>query len=127
MIMMCVFFGCPALIEDNSSIIKYFQRRGYGAFAITLPGRKEPGIPASAESKQEHAHALEYWVHHYVDKCNYKELLDQLLRYDIQKTKEYDAVMAAGWALLADRELVYRQINDKAMEITDFFRPKRAV
>lgn len=127
MIMMCVFFGCPALIEDNSSIIKYFQRRGYGAFAITLPGRKEPGIPASAESKQEHAHAIEYWVHHYVDKCNYKELLDQLLKYDIQKTKEYDAVMAAGWALLADRELVYRQINDKAMEITDFFRPKRAV
>lgn len=129
MIMMCRYFGAPALIENNKEgIIKYFQRRGYGGFLISMPGRKDIGIPASQETKQELASATEYWVYHYVHKCVFPEYLKQLLRFDITNTRKDDAVMAAGWALVGNREIMYRQFdNDKKREVSDFFRKGRNI
>ena len=73
-LMACIFYGMPILIENNKPrILYYFKRRGYRGFSMNRPDKKYNklsvterelgGIPNSSEDiKQAHASAIETYI-----------------------------------------------------------------
>jgi hypothetical protein len=102
MLKMCVFFGCQLLFERNKGNIKdYFTQRGYGHFLMYLPDEKEPGIYAGTQTHQELCESTEEFINNKIDKCLFKNLIQQWLEFDIGDTEKYDEAMGAGWTLVA--------------------------
>ena len=124
MLKMCVFFGCKLLAENNKiGIVKYFEYRGYEKFLMKLPNSKTYGIPANAKTHQQMVEELELYVYQNCDKIIYKNLLNDLLQFDINNTTKFDAVMAAGWSLVAAGKKKFDMINKKSKlyDIKDIF------
>jgi hypothetical protein len=102
MIKQCHYFGCSILAENNKpGIINYFRNRGYGAFLLHLPGYKEPGIPSTPENKQTACELVEAMVEHNSHKMYFLRQIDDLLKFDINKTKEFDIGMTTLWTEMA--------------------------
>jgi hypothetical protein len=106
MILQCVFFGCSILIENNKpGIIEYFERRGYSPFLMWLPGHNTPGIaaPQTVETKQYWTETIDNYVNNHWEKMFFERQIKDLLKLDIDDTREYDAAMATGYTLIASR------------------------
>jgi len=122
MIKMAVYFGCGILAEDNKyGIFKYFEARGYSDFMIWFEDREKPGISASKNSHQTLADVTEAYIKNCCHKTWFKVLIDQWLKFDINKTTKFDAAMAAGYALIADTYKVDRTTSDEVYDYQDFF------
>jgi hypothetical protein len=107
---MSVFFGCKILVENNKiGIVKYFQFRGYEKFLMKLPKSKTFGVPANAKTHQQMVEELELYVFENCNKVIFKNLLIDLLSFDINNTTKFDAAMAAGWTLVACGKKNYQQ------------------
>ena len=77
-LMACVFYGMPILVENNKPRLLYhFKRRGYRGYSMNRPDKsynklsateKEiGGIPNSSNDvKQAHAAAIESYIEKYV-------------------------------------------------------------
>jgi len=121
-LMACVFFGMPILIENNKPRLLYhFKNRGYRNFAITRFDRpmntlskaeKEiGGVPNSSEDmKQMHASAIEGYIDEHIGynqeegdygKMFFDRTLRDWLNFDINNRTKYDATIASGLALMA--------------------------
>lgn len=125
MILQCFFFGCQILCESNKpGVINYFQRRGYAAFLIYIPGYTEPGIPSTANNKREASLMVESYIEQQVNKMDFRALIYQLLKFDINKTEKYDLVMAMLWTEYADnyRYFEIEQPKDDMVDIDSMFR-----
>ena len=110
MLKMSVFFGCKILVENNKiGIVKYFQFRGYEKFLMKLPKSKTFGVPANAKTHQQMVEELELYVFENCNKVIFKNLLIDLLSFDINNTTKFDAAMAAGWTLVACGKKNYQQ------------------
>lgn len=113
MIMQCFYYGCSILVENNKpGIVKYFRNRKYEAFLVHLPGYKEPGIPATPENKQTGCELIEYQVEHKADKIYFIPIIDDLLKFDVNKTKEFDISMAVLWCEVACANPAFNQHRD---------------
>lgn len=125
MLKMCHFFGCQILPEDNKvGIIKYFQARGYERFLMKLPGSKKYGISANSKTHQQMVEELELYVYENIERVRYKDLLQDLLKFDIRNTTKFDAAMAAGWTLVAaggKKFMTKKPENKKLYDIKDIF------
>jgi hypothetical protein len=120
MLKMCHFFGCKLLPEDNKiGIIKYFEVRGYERFLMKLPGSKKYGISANSKTHQQMVEELELYVYENVDKIIYKDLLSDLLKFDIKKTTKFDAAMAAGWTLVGAGKKKFTNTQPEKKKIYD--------
>ena len=101
-LMACVFYGMPILIENNKPRLLYhFKRRGYRGFSMNRPDklynklsvteREIGGIPNSSEDvKQAHAAAIESYIETYVGNLGTKygdmylqKTLEDWARFDI--------------------------------------------
>lgn len=127
MIKLAYYFGCQILFENQKiGLMHYFEHRGYSPFLMWLPGKSNPGISASAQSHQELAEESEIYINSSVDMVHHPELIQDWLEFDINDTQKYDAAMAAGYALIANKRIVAKQQNEKLKDVKDYFRTYKA-
>jgi hypothetical protein len=127
-LMACVFYGMPILIENNKPRLLYhFKNRGYRGFCINRPDktynklskteRELGGIPNSSEDvKQAHAAAVESYIEKYVGMISEDEMgympftrtLEDWAKFDVSDRTMYDATISSGLAIMACQKHLYQ-------------------
>lgn len=130
-LMACVFYGMPALIENNKSrFLIHFRNRGYRGFSINRfdkPMNKLSqtekdlgGVPSSgADIITTHWTGIESYIDKYVGHYNqgqhtfpvrdegemgsmpFDRTLRDWSKFNVAKRTEYDATIASGYAIMA--------------------------
>lgn len=122
----CVYWGCRILCENNRiGLINYFLDRGYDDFLIWYQGSTNPGIFAGERSKQLAAEHIEDYLSNHIDKIWFPKLLEDLIQFDLHDSTKYDRAMAFGWTLVAAGNLSMNNVDEKPIEITQFFKPHK--
>jgi len=131
-LMACVFYGMPILVENNKPRLLYhFKNRGYRGFSMNRPDKhytklskteKElGGIPNTSEDiKQSHAAAIESYIEKYVGldldggyragemgSMYFTRTLEDWARFDISARTKFDASISSGLAIMANQKHVY--------------------
>lgn len=136
-LMACVFYGMPILIENNKPRLLYhFKNRGYRGFSINRPDKAKHklsktekelgGIPNTSEDvRQSHAAAIESYIEKYIgidsdgefrppDEIGYmpfNRTLADWSKFDIFNRTKYDASISSGLAIMACQK--NRYVNEK--------------
>lgn len=126
MIMMCKFYGCQILVENNKiGLINYMEQRGYGEYLMERPevthtknsrGQKIKGLPSSGEAViNSIIDAIQAYVYEAVGydedsgaigRCFFQHLLLDWAEFEPDNRTKYDASMASGITLLAAQKHV---------------------
>jgi len=126
MIMMCKFYGCQILVENNKiGLINYMDQRGYGEYLMERPevthtknsrGQKIKGLPSSGEAViNSIIDAIQVYVYEAVGydedsgaigRCFFPNLLLDWAEFEPDNRTKYDASMASGITLLAAQKNV---------------------
>jgi hypothetical protein len=132
-LMACVFYGMPILIENNKPRLLYhFKNRGYRGFCMNRPDknfnklskteRELGGIPNSSEDvKQAHAAAIESYIEKHVGidmegtfrdpgemgAMPFVRTLEDWARFDISNRTAFDATISSGLAVMANQKHLY--------------------
>jgi hypothetical protein len=132
-LMACVFYGMPILVENNKPRLLYhFKNRGYRAFCMNRPDkqyakltkteRELGGIPNSSEDvKQAHASAIESYIEKFIgmdlagtyrdsDEMGtmpFTRTLEDWAKFDINDRTKFDASISSGLAIMANQKHVY--------------------
>ena len=133
-LMACIFYGMPILIENNKPRLLYhFKNRGYRHFCMNRPDKHKNklsvtekelgGIPNSSEDiKQAHAAAIESYIEKFVGldlegifreesemgSMNFTRTLEDWARFDINNRTKYDASISSGLAIMANQRHLYQ-------------------
>ena len=147
-LMACVFYGMPILIENNKPRLLYhFKNRGYRGYSINRPDKpynklsvteKElGGMPNSSEDvKQAHAAAIESYIEKYVGfdmQGNFRDsdeigsmyfirTLEDWARFDINNRTKFDASISSGLAIMATQKNMYGRIKKQSKIKLNFAR-----
>ena len=136
-LMACVFYGMPILIENNKPRLLYhFKNRGYRGFSMNRPDKvynklskteKElGGMPNSSEDiKQAHASAIESYIEEHIGMKNEDEMGDCIFgrtladwaKFDITNRTNFDASISSGLAIMATQRHLY-QTESKVSKIS---------
>ncbi len=132
-LMACVFYGMPILVENNKPRLLYhLKNRGYRGFSMNRPDKhitslskteKElGGIPNSSEDvKQSHAAAIESYIEKYVGldlegtyrdsdemgSMYFSRTIEEWSKFDINNRTKFDAAISSGLAIMANQKNVY--------------------
>jgi len=126
-LMACIFYGMPILIENNKPRLLYhFKNRGYRGFCMNRPDkhfnklskteRELGGIPNSSEDvKQAHAAAIESYIEKHIGVLEDGEIgsmpfvrtLEDWARFDISNRTAFDATISSGLAIMANQKHLY--------------------
>jgi len=127
MIIQCFFYGTEILAETNKiGIVNYFRVRGYQNYLMKRPEpthtahskkyQEEAGIPMTGDdARNALIDALVTEVYDNVGfleqenryaKCYFDELLLELAEFEVDNWTPYDASVAAGLCLLAERKYI---------------------
>lgn len=118
-----VYYGCQILFENQKvGIMHYFGDRGYGNFLMWLPERQQPGIAASPKTHQHIAELTESYITDNHEKLYFKDVVQELLEFDISNTTAFDGAMALGYALIGDQVKVSRRDASEVKDVTEYFR-----
>ena len=144
-LMACVFYGMPILVENNKPRLLYhFKNRGYRGFSMNRPDKsfnklskteKElGGIPNSSEDvKQAHAAAIESYIEKYIGmdfdgtfrdteqigSMPFNRTLEDWARFDISNRTKHDASISSGLAIMAcQRHLYQPEKKESKIKIT---------
>lgn len=125
MIMAMVFYGMPALIENNvNNLIEEMYRRGYRKFSKIRPDKpksklsddekKYGGIPSSGENTiQMMSSALETYIEYNVGdggKMFFNRTLQDWLVFDETKRTKRDASISSSLAIIGATSRIKREI-----------------
>ena len=150
-LMACVFYGMPILIENNKPRLLYhFKNRGYRGFCLNRPDKQYSklsktekelgGIPNSSEDvKQAHAAAIESYIEKYVGldlEGKYRDpdqmgtmpftrTLEDWAKFDINERTKYDASISSGLAIMANQKHLYMPEKKESKLILNFARYKQ--
>lgn len=148
MLMACVFYGMPILIENNKPRLLYhFKNRGYRGFSLNRPDKQYNkltktekelgGIPNSSEDvKQSHASAIESYIEKYVGfdtSTQYRDpdeigsmlftrTLEDWAKFDIDNRTKFDASISSGLAIMANQKHLYLPEKKESKIILNFAR-----
>ena len=132
-LMACVFFGMPILIENNKPRLLYhFKNRGYRGFCLSRPDKHSSklsktekelgGIPNSSEDvRQSHASAIEAYIEKYVgydSTAEYRDpdqigsmpftrTLNDWAKFNYDDRTKFDASISSGLAIMANQKHLY--------------------
>ena len=132
-LMACVFYGMPILVENNKPRLLYhFKNRGYRGFSMNRPDKRYNklsktekelgGIPNTSEDvKQSHAAAIESYIEKYVGidldssyrpldqmgSMHFTRTLEDWARFDISNRTRFDASISSGLAVMANQKNLY--------------------
>ena len=132
-LMACVFYGMPILVENNKPRLLYhFKNRGYRGYSMNRPDKhynklskteKElGGIPNTSEDvKQSHAAAIESYIEKHIGidlEATYRDpdemgsmyftrTLEDWAKFDINNRTKFDASISSGLAIMANQKGVY--------------------
>jgi hypothetical protein len=147
-LMACVFYGMPILIENNKPRLLYhFKNRGYRGFSLNRPDkqynkltkteRELGGIPNSSEDvKQSHASAIESYIEKYVGfdtsamyrdpdeigNMPFTRTLEDWAKFDISDRTKFDACISSGLAIMANQKHLYLPEKKDSKIIINFAR-----
>ncbi len=147
-LMACVFYGMPILIENNKPRLLYhFKNRGYRGFSLNRPDkaynklskteRELGGIPNTSEAvKQAHASAIESYIEKYVgfdlegfnrppDEIGdmpFVRTLEDWAKFDINNRTKYDATISSGLAIMANQKHLYTPVKKQSKISVTFAR-----
>tara|TARA_R110002050_G_scaffold263934_3_gene404575 strand:+ start:1 stop:1221 length:1221 start_codon:yes stop_codon:yes gene_type:complete len=127
-LMACVFYGMPILIENNKPRLLYhFKNRGYRGFCTNRPDkaftklskteRELGGIPNSSEAvKQAHAAAIESYIEGHIglrdngdmNSMAFNRTLEDWAKFDITNRTKFDASISTGLAIMACQKNLYQ-------------------
>ena len=139
-LMACIFYGMPALIENNKARILYhFKNRGYRHFCMNRPDktynklskteRELGGIPNSSEDiKQAHASAIESYIEKHVGfdvegtyrdseeigSMFFNRTLIDWAKFDINNRTKHDASISSGLAIMANQKHIYTPTKEES-------------
>lgn len=149
-LMACVFYGMPILVENNKPRLLYhFKNRGYRGFCMNRPDkqysklskteRELGGIPNSSEDvKQAHAAAIESYIEKYVgidfsgtyrdpDQMGtmpFTRTLEDWAKFDISDRTKFDASISSGLAIMANQRHLYMPEKKESKISINFARYK---
>jgi hypothetical protein len=147
-LMACVFYGMPILIENNKPRLLYhFKNRGYRGFCLNRPDkslaqlskaeRELGGIPNSSEDiKQAHAACIEAYIEKYVGldtEGTYRDPLEMgsmyftrtlkdWARFNIHKRTSHDAAISSGLAIMANQKDKFMPVKKESKISINFAR-----
>ena len=147
-LMACVFYGMPILIENNKPRLLYhFKNRGYRGFCLNRPDknisqlskaeRELGGIPNSSEDiKQAHAACIEAHIEKYVgfdSEGTYRDPLEvgsmyftrtlkDWARFNIHKRTSHDAAISSGLAIMANQKDKFMPVKKESKISINFAR-----
>ena len=147
-LMACVFYGMPILIENNKPRLLYhFKNRGYRNYCLNRPDkqynkltkteRELGGIPNSSEDvKQSHASAIESYIEKYVGmdmsgayrdsdqmgSMPFTRTLEDWAKFDINDRTKFDASISSGLAIMANQKHIYVPEKKDSKIIVNFAR-----
>lgn len=149
-LMACVFYGMPILIENNKPRLLYhFKNRGYRGYCMNRPDkqytklskteRELGGIPNTSEDvKQAHAAAIESYIEKYIGldmtgtyrdpdamgHMPFNRTLMDWARFNINNRTKHDASISSGLAIMANQRHLYVPEKEKTKIIVNFARYK---
>ena len=147
-LMACVFYGMPILVENNKPRLLYhFKNRGYRHFCMNRPDKtfnklskteKElGGIPNTSEDvKQAHASAIESYIEKHIGydlegtfrekgdigTMYFQRTLEDWAKFDINNRTRFDAAISSGLAVMANQKHLYTPTKEKSKISINFAR-----
>jgi hypothetical protein len=136
-LMACVFYGMPVLIENNKQRLLYhFKTRGYRGFSLNRPDKPSHklsktekelgGIPNSSEDvKHAHASGIESYIEKYVGldlegtyrdpdemgSMYFTKTLEDWAKFDINDRTKFDAAISSGLAIMATQRSTFQAVK----------------
>ena len=149
-LMACVFYGMPILVENNKPRLLYhLKNRGYRGFSINRPDKQMAkltktekelgGIPNSSEDvKQAHASAIESYIEKFVGfdlEGKYRDpeemgtmpftrTLEDWAKFDISDRTKFDASISSGLCIMANQKHMYMPEKKESKLILNFAKYK---
>jgi hypothetical protein len=143
MLKQSIFYGCQILTEDNKpGLINWFTSKGYRQYLMNRPeitqtktgrNRNAPGVPTSGDGVRDTLLSVtESYIYHNVgwfEEKNelglvyFNHLIEDWLKFEVDKWTKYDATVAAGLALLASKKNIKKPVaQDNGLELTRRFK-----
>ena len=139
-LMACVFYGMPILVENNKPRLLYhLKNRGYRGFSMNRPDKPSHklsksekelgGIPNSSEDiKQSHAAAIESYIEKHVGfdldgvyrdadeigSMYFNRTLNDWAKFNINNRTKYDASISSGLAIMANQRHLYTPVKKES-------------